>query len=636
MLNNVRIGTRLLVGVAAVLLVTLGLVIPTALNAISQITERAQLRQLQDLFMALQASVEETSLRAQTQAEVVASQPHVQRAFAERNREALTELTLPIFERMRDEYDAVQFQFLTAPATSFLRLHMLDRHGDDLRSMRETVVQANRQGRPVRGLERGVAGLGVRGVTPVRHQGESVGVVEFGLSFGDPFFQDFTEQYGVRAALHIPTDRGFETFAGTIGGPARFREDHLDRVMGGDTLLQTMEHQGQAVALYAGSVLDFAGRPVGVLEVMIDRSDYVAEYRQALMGVLGIGALVMLGGLLAAWFIARGIVVPLRLTAQRMDEIAQGDGDLTQRLPAEGRNELAQLSQSFNGFVDKIHQLVRQIVGASTQVAAAAEQLSATTEETVQQIKRQQSESDQVATAMNEMAATVQDVARNASEAAQAATGTNQEAHAGNDVVNRTIEAIETLANEVENAAQAIERVSHQSDEIGKVLDVIRDVAEQTNLLALNAAIEAARAGEQGRGFAVVADEVRTLASRTQESTNDIRGIIESLQAGTHEAVQTMTTSRAKARDSVEQAASAGQSLRSINQSVGTINDMNAQIASAAEEQSAVAEEINRNINNISHAVEQTATGSDQIARASEELARLAADLQSSVGRFRI
>lgn len=637
MLRRFKISVRLLAGVALLMVVTVGLILPVGLKGLAEVSNRAENRQLQDLFFALQSAVEQEGHRAQALSQAVASIPEVQQAFAERDRERLSELTLPLFETMAETYGIDQFQFHTPPATSFLRLHRPDRHGDDLSEIRQTVVETNRTRRPVSGLETGVFGLGVRGVVPVFHDGDPVGSVEFGMSFGEPFFQGFTERYGALAALYLRGgEQGFRRFAGTIGGDRRLSDAEMTAVLAGEVVSRTLVHEGQAVAMYAGRVLDFAGTPIGILELMVDRSDYVATQRMATFGMVGIGIVLLLAGLGAAWWLSRDLVGPLRSTVLRLNDIASGEGNLTHRLPVEGKDELADLAVSFNAFVATIQDLVKQVAAATAQLAAASEQLSATSLETTQEVRRQQSETDQVATAMNEMTATVQDVARSASEAARSAQQTDEQASAGKDVVRLTIDSIQSLATEVEDAAGVIQRLSSHSEEIGKVLDVIRGIAEQTNLLALNAAIEAARAGEQGRGFAVVADEVRTLASRTQASTQEIQGMIEGLQGNAGKAVEAMEKGRVQARDSVEQAGRAGESLDAITAAVTNISDMNTQIASAAEEQTAVAEEINRNVANIGQSVDETARGSEQISRASEELARLAAELQNKVGQFRV
>ncbi|MCG5514445.1 methyl-accepting chemotaxis protein [Ectothiorhodospira shaposhnikovii] len=412
-------------------------------------------------------------------------------------------------------------------------------------------------------------------------------------------------------------------------------------------ILRAMENgnRGQGLEIYQGQTLGHLNTLRGLLDELgaglseqrevvkaqAERTAMASATTMSIAVLTAVGLAVLLG-----WLLTRVIVTPLRTTTAHLQSIAEGDGDLTRRLPVQGRDEVADLSRAFNGFADRVHGLVKQVVGASAQLAVAAEELSATSGEMRQQVRRQQSEVEQVATAMNEMAATVQEVARNATEAASTTRSTDDQSREGTREVERTIDTIRALARQVEESAEVIGTVSADSDEIGKVLDVIRGIAEQTNLLALNAAIEAARAGEQGRGFAVVADEVRTLASRTQSSTNEVQEMIERLQSGAAKAVKSMGEGRTKAHAGVEQAARTGESLLVINRSIGTINDMNAQIASAAEEQSAVAEEVNRNVININEGVEQTAAGADQITAASEELARLAADLQDRVGRFKV
>jgi methyl-accepting chemotaxis protein len=332
----------------------------------------------------------------------------------------------------------------------------------------------------------------------------------------------------------------------------------------------------------------------------------------------------------------RVVTGPLQRVIARIEDIADGDGDLTARIEVTSTDELGHLAAAFNRFVEKLQGIISEIAGSTTQLAAAAEEMSAITHETSNALASQQSEVEQVATAMNEMSATAQDVARNAAHAAEAAQEANSQASQGTRVITSTIAGIRGLANEVQQASAVISQLEADTDSIGTVLDVIRGIAEQTNLLALNAAIEAARAGEQGRGFAVVADEVRTLAQRTQHSTREIQGMIERLQTGSQQAVQVMEKGCAQARGSVDQAANAETSLSAITSSIVRILDMNTQIASAAEEQTAVAEEINRSMTNVNDLTEQTAGGAQQTASAVTELARLATRLDDLVGQFKV
>lgn len=339
-------------------------------------------------------------------------------------------------------------------------------------------------------------------------------------------------------------------------------------------------------------------------------------------------------GVLCSLFITQAIVGPL----QRVVGIARkvANGDLTEDIASNRRDELGQLMQAMQAMTLSLRDLIGRLGSGITQLATAAEELSAVTAQTSAGVTEQRMETEQVATAMNQMAATVLDVARNAENAAGSATEAEDQTREGGKIVQLAITQIEQLARTVETSAEAIGRLKGDSANIGTVLDVIKSIAEQTNLLALNAAIEAARAGEAGRGFAVVADEVRALARRTQESTQQIEQLVATLQNGAESAVGVMAQSRSMAGDTVEAARHAGTALTRIDEAVSRIQQMNQQIATASEEQSSVAEEINRSISNIRDIAEQSAAASEETSAASVDLARLGSDLQLQVSRFKV
>ncbi|MBA1232408.1 HAMP domain-containing protein [Pseudomonas viridiflava] len=359
-----------------------------------------------------------------------------------------------------------------------------------------------------------------------------------------------------------------------------------------------------------------------------------ADTAQARNLQIGCILLVLALGILSAVVITRQITRPLQETLAIVDRIAAGD--LTHTAIITRRDELGVLQQGIQRMGATLRDLISGIRDGVTQIASAAEELSAVTEQTSAGVNSQKVETDQVATAMHEMSATVHEVARNAEQASVAASDADKEARAGDKVVGEAIGQIERLAKEVIRSSDAMTVLEQESDKIGKVMDVIKAVAEQTNLLALNAAIEAARAGEAGRGFAVVADEVRGLAQRTQQSTEEIESLVAGLQNGTRQVSEIMLGSRTLTDSSVELTRKAGVSLESITRTVSNIQAMNQQIAAAAEQQSSVADEISRSIVNVRDVSEQTAEASEETAASSVELARLGGQLQMLVSHFRV
>ena len=328
------------------------------------------------------------------------------------------------------------------------------------------------------------------------------------------------------------------------------------------------------------------------------------------------------------------ITTPLSKVVDASRSLA--NGDLNTRVQVVSQDELGMLGDAFNKMAQEFHDIIVKLIDTTGKLSGSAEHMATITEQTSQGVRHQQADTETVATAMSEMSATVQEVAVNASNASSYAEDANKQAHDGKVVVAQTIDAIRTLAERVEHAADVIKDLEKHSVSIGTVIDVIKSIAEQTNLLALNAAIEAARAGEQGRGFAVVADEVRNLAQRTQESTAEIQEIIERVQAGAGQSASVMLEGQDSAGKSVELASNAGTALDSITDAVSSITEMTIQIAGAVEEQSSVTEEMSRNIVTINNVASETANASEETAAESEVLAKLSRELEQMVQQFKI
>ncbi|MQQ36541.1 HAMP domain-containing protein [Pseudomonas sp. SZ57] len=356
------------------------------------------------------------------------------------------------------------------------------------------------------------------------------------------------------------------------------------------------------------------------------------EYDSAFNMVIGLLIAATLLTIVFAWMLIKSITTPIATALLAAETIAQGN--LTKPISIDGTDEAGRLLLAMKTMQDKLRDTLQGISGSATQLASAAEELNAVTDESARGLVQQNDEIEQAATAVNQMTSAVEEVARNATSTSQASRSAATSAGDGRDLVQETVSAIERMSGDVQGTAELIISLANESRDIGKVLDVIRGLADQTNLLALNAAIEAARAGEAGRGFAVVADEVRALAHRTQQSTSEIERMISSIQTGTEQAVSSMRNSTERAESTLNIAKGAGQALNTINSAVEEINERNMVIASAAEEQAQVAREVDRNLVNIRDLSAQSTNGANQTSAASTELSRLAIDLNGMVARF--
>jgi methyl-accepting chemotaxis protein len=388
------------------------------------------------------------------------------------------------------------------------------------------------------------------------------------------------------------------------------------------------------------TVVDGSGKQLNDLadlfakQVAAESQKSAAHYENSRTIVSLFIALAALATVALAMMLTRSIVRPLSSAVSAAESVAQGD--LTRPIETHGNDEVSRLLKALATMQQNLRETLQGISGSATQLATAADELNAVTLDSTQGLQQQNNEIEQAATAVNQMTAAVEEVARNAVSTSDATRQSSESAHLGQVRVSETATAINALASDVQQTGELVQSLANQSQDIGKVLDVIRAIAEQTNLLALNAAIEAARAGESGRGFAVVADEVRALAYRTQQSTQEIEQMVQGMRSGSSLALDSMQASTARATTTLALAERAGEALQTITASVHEIHERNLVIASAAEEQAQVAREVDRNLVNIRDLSVRSAAGADQTSASSHELSQLANALQGMVRRFQL
>jgi methyl-accepting chemotaxis protein len=527
---------------------------------------QAEERELLSRFEQLEGAVAASSRQAESLAALVAAIPGIPEAMAAGDRDALARQWVPAYQQVAKTYGMEQFQFHLPPATSFLRVHSPKKFGDDLSAIRQTVVRTNAAKAATRGLEYGVAGLGVRGVVPVFAAGAHIGSVEFGLSFGQPFFDDFKKAHGVDVALHVRTTDGTKTLAGTLGDKGFLSPAELTAALAGKPVTKSVDSDGARLAVLARAIPDYSGQPLGVVEMVMDARHYAAQQaagRHTIM--LLIAATLVLAAILAV-FIARGITGPISEMTEAMVRISRHDFDFT--LKGSRRNdEIGRMSQALAVVRDEAGQLAR-LKAEQTRITADLEeshqtlnrsmrnQLEGVVEAAIQSneaavvlakmmvdVRAAASESQGIAAAIEEMVASVNNIADNSEVAAHEAGDAESAARDGVSAAGTARAATDALLNAVSDVGRRIEDLAAASVQIGEIVNQIEAIAAQTNLLALNATIEAARAGEAGKGFAVVAGEVKGLASQTGKATEDIRSRIADLKADMDAATAAMRQS---------------------------------------------------------------------------------------------
>lgn len=635
MLNRLTIQHRIQGGFVIVFIVGMAALLWMVLHNMDQQMQRSERESVSALQQAAQDAIRNQQERALALAAAVAHQPSVQQAFARRDRPALLTELAPVFDYLKEHAGIEQMQFHIPPAVSFLRLHNPDKHGDDLAAFRHTVVATNQSRAPVAGVEEGVAGLGVRGVMPIFLEGRHLGSLEMGLSLRQAFVEGYKAQHGADIGIYRPATNGFQTLISTT---ERMLFDAADmrKAMSGEAVILRFTDARRDLIAMAAPLRDYSNKVIGVLAIYADRSESVAAYQATVKNTLGIATAILLAGLLAAWLLARSIVVPLNALIEAFRNITSGEQDLRQRLPLRGQDELTQVAGLFNAFIGQVEATVVQIMEQASRLGSQIDYSHRLIIEAHTTAQHQQHKTQEVSAAMHEMSATAQEIAHNAVSTAAATEEVENSSIQGSEAVSSGSQAMLGLADAVLQASDSIQTLHAYSANINSILDVINGISEQTNLLALNAAIEAARAGEHGRGFAVVADEVRSLAQRSQDATREIHGMITQLQEGVSQSVSLMQQSQQQA-DNVSQATGYMQSaLDTITGAITRVSDMGAQIAAAAEEQTTVSEDINHNLVMINDGAVETVTHTDNINHSAAQMGAGIAELIRQVRAFKV
>lgn len=632
MLKNLQLRSKLMLAIS--LTITLAIVaqgIGTQLN-LRRVIEQAEQTELRQSMAALEAAVAAETRLAEALSALVANQPAVQQRFAAGDREWLQAALLPAYQRLERDYGVVQFQFHTPPARSFLRLHLLDQYGDDLSAIRHSIVASNRTRRPQRGLEVGVAGLGARGMVPIFDAQRHLGVVEFGMSFGRAFFDDFRATMNVEAGLHLLRDGGIETFAATYGEAPLLTEAQMRAALAGAPQFDEIRHAGRDLAVYAALIRDYSGQPIGVVEVARER----ARYQQLLAAAMGeawlIGGLALGLGLALALLIARRLAGRIRALKAGVEQVAAGD--LTTPIAVVGGDELTALARAAETLRDHLRQLVAEVETNAAAVHGAAREIATAVDGQAANSSQMSASVAEITSTMEELSASAVQVAEYSDGVESVAQQTHEESRAGAAAMQALVARMQVIRTENQSALAEIVALGTKSKEISRIMEIIDTVADQTKLIAFNAALEAASAGESGKRFGVVAAEIRRLADSVTESTSEIALKVTEIQESISRLVVTSEKGTTGIDQGMQESAHAASVLDALVDKAGETNAAAHQINLSSQQQRTASNQVVVALREIVSASADTASAVGRIASIATGMATRAADLKQRVDSF--
>lgn len=634
MFKNLHLWANIMLGMVLAILMAVGAQGYGSLLSLERVIVAAERTRLTESMASLQAAIAADTRQAEALSALVANIPEVQERFAAGDRAWLQANLLPAYQVLAKHYGAVQFQFLTPPATSFLRLHLLDKFGDDLSTIRKTVVDTNRTLSPQRGLEVGVAGLGARGMVPIFAGDRHLGVVEFGMSFGKPFFEAFKATFGVDAGLHLVRGDTFDTFVSTVGEAPLLDPARLRAAMAGEPQLVEIVHEGRPLSVYAALLRDYSGLPLGVVELSSDHSEADAILTAASRQSWLIGGLALLLSLLIAQMTARSLGRRIQLLSTGVERVAAGD--LSREIPSAGRDEVAGLARAADAMRRHLQQLVAEVEANATAVHRSAQEIARALEGQAANSTQMSASVAEITSTMEELSASSSQIAEYSESVVTVARQTLEDSHTGAGAMQQLASRMEENRNDSQSALREILALGAKSKEISRIMEIIDTVADQTKLIAFNAALEAASAGEAGKRFAVVAAEIRRLADSVTESTGEIARKVAEIQESIGRLVVTSEKGTAGIEQGMTESNQVVHFLTALVDGAGETTSAAQQISLSSQQQRTASNQVVVALREIVTASADTAESVRRIAAITQDMTGRSASLKEQVDRFRL
>jgi methyl-accepting chemotaxis protein len=634
MFDKLRLWAKIMAAVGASIGIVGAALTWNNLAGMSRLISEAERMSLDAHFKAISTDIESGSRTAEILSALVANIPLVGERLEASDRAFFNEQFVPGFKQFATDYGVEQFQFHTPPATSFFRVHLPQKYGDDLSPFRFTVLAANRELKPVHGLENGVAGLGMRGIVPVYHDGRHVGSVEFGENIGQPFFDEFKLRNGVDAGLFLLADGSFKAVGSTFGEKPLLAPDVLKKAMNGEPQLGHIELGGAPRAIYAASVADYSGKAIGVIEIAMDSSRYQAELSSARVTASVVGLLSIAFGLGLATMLARHVGRRIDTVVTAVDRVARGD--LSAEISLGGRDEIADLARATGVMQGKLRELAAEVGAGAAKVHAAAEEIGVAVERQAATSAELAASMTQISSTMEELTASSTQIASNSKSVADMAGTTLDRSREGTEAIATVLTRMSDIRVDNQRGLREMADLGASAKEIGKVMEIIHAVTDQTKLLAFNAALEASSAGEAGRRFSVVAGEIRRLADSVAGSTREIDGKVNGIQ----DSISRLTEASEKGADVVDAgvnaSAAASERLDAIVQTAGRTAGVAQQISLSTGEQHKASSQVVQALREIASASAHTEQSIGNILRISQEMTELSAQLGELVRQFKL